>query len=68
MTLTGYNQHLSNKSFVEKRDRKQRGAFVGYKNKLNINEDLATKDNWTKEDIEKRTIILVDRCLEMFNL
>lgn len=69
LTITGYNSKLSNLSFIEKRDRKEKtGAFVGYRNGLNLNEDLVSVDEWTKESIEKRTAKLVDRAMEAFRL
>ncbi len=37
-------------AFIEKRDRKDsNGANVGYRNGLNLNEDLVSVDSWTKK-------------------
>ncbi len=65
LTITGYNSKLSNMPFVEKRDRKDsNGANVGYRNGLNLNDDLVSVDSWTKEQIEARTEKLVKLALK----
>ena len=67
LTITGYNSKLSNMPFVEKRDRKDsNGANVGYRNGLNLNDDLVSVDSWTKEQIEARTEKLVKLALKAF--
>ena len=67
LTVTGYNSALSNYSFVQKRDRTNKeGKFIGYKNGLEVNYDLAEKDSWTIEDIISRTDRLVKEVTEMF--
>ncbi|MBR4569337.1 MAG: DUF262 domain-containing protein, partial [Candidatus Riflebacteria bacterium] len=44
LTVTGYNSSLSNLSFLEKRDRvNSQKLFVGYKNGLEINKEIAQK-------------------------
>jgi hypothetical protein len=49
LTITGYNSKLGNKSFIEKRDRKDtRGKYVGYKNGLFINGVLRKKGSSCK--------------------
>ncbi|MCG2688587.1 HNH endonuclease family protein [Candidatus Parcubacteria bacterium] len=69
LTLTGFNQKLSNFDFERKRDRKnQEGNYIGYKNGLFLNEDLKDKNNWTKEDIIKRTKKIVDLAVEIFKV
>lgn len=69
LTITGYNSTLSNKPFLEKRDRKDSdGNFIGYRNGLNLNADIALQDNWTSEKIVNRTNVLVDKILRMFKL
>ena len=67
-TITGYNSTLGNKSFEEKRDRKSKDGkrFIGYKNGLEINRGIATKDTWTIEDIKARTTALVDELIEIY--
>lgn len=67
LTMTGYNSKLSNKSFHEKRDRKDNeGRYVGYRNGLFLNRTLNDKTKWTIEDIKERTNQLVDLSLELF--
>lgn len=69
LTVTGYNSTLSNLSFEEKRDRlNAQKLFVGYKNGLEINKELAKKDKWTVPDIIKRTDDLVSQLLVMYKL
>lgn len=67
LTITGYNSALSNKSFEEKRDRKSKdGRFIGYKNGLEINREIAKKDSWTIDDIKSRTDTLVADLLKVY--
>ena len=67
LTITGYNSSLSNFSFVQKRDRTNKeGKFIGYKNGLEVNHELANKDVWTINDIEERTERLVNEVLELY--
>lgn len=68
LTITGYNSTLGNKSFEEKRDRKSKDGkrFIGYKNGLEINREIATKDIWTIEDIKARTTDLVNKLIEIY--
>ena len=68
LTITGYNSTLGNKSFEEKRDRKNKDGkrFIGYKNGLEINREIATKDIWTIEDIKARTTDLVNKLIEIY--
>jgi hypothetical protein len=69
LTITGYNSTLSNKSFNDKRDRKDgNGRFIGYRNGLNINEDVVNKEVWTVDIIKSRTDRMVQKILEMFKL
>lgn len=69
LTITAYNSTLSNKGFIEKRDRKDnKGEHIGYKNNLNLNADLADKEKWTVDDIEKRTEALINQALALFKL
>ena len=69
LTITGYNSSLSNLSFIEKRDRTNKDKrYVGYKNTLEINKELAEKDSWTVTDIENRTETLVKQLVEMYKL
>lgn len=69
LTITGYNSALSNLSFVEKRDRlNAQKLYVGYRNGLEINKELAEKDSWTVQDIIDRTNKLVAQLLVMYKL
>ena len=69
LTITAYNSALGNKSFEEKRDRTDKnGNFVGYKNSLPLNEQLATATTWTRDDIEERTKSLVSLACSTFAL
>lgn len=68
LTITGYNSTLGNKSFEEKRDRKSRDGqrYIGYKNGLEINREIADKDAWTIEDIKTRTTALVEKLMKVY--
>lgn len=69
LSITGYNSTLGNKSFADKRDRKDsREQYIGYKNGLGLNQELAQVDAWTAADIERRTSELADRALSIFRL
>lgn len=69
LTVTAYNSTLSNYSFQEKRDRlNPQKMYVGYKNGLGINKDIAMKDSWTVNDIVNRTDKLSKQLLEIFKL
>lgn len=69
LTLTGYNPNLGTLSFVDKRDRKdEEGNFIGYKNRLHLNDDVRDNDKWTIYDIENRTSRLVDKAVQLFSL
>ncbi len=69
LTISGYNSNLGNKSFEEKRDRKDRqGRCLGYLNGLYLNEDLAKTDKWNIESIDSRTSKLVGETLNLFAL
>lgn len=69
LTISGYNSNLSNKSFEEKKERKDsNGAFIGYRNGLNLNSDVCAKDEWTVEIIKNRTDTLVKLIIEIFRM
>lgn len=69
LTITAYNSTLGNKSFLEKRDRTDNaGRFIGYKNGLALNEDLAIMEAWTAADIDARTERLARRAVARFPL
>ena len=69
LTISGFNSSLSNKSFIDKRDRADReGRSVGYKNGLKLNEELAKTERWSIPQIEVRTSKIVDRAMVLFKL
>lgn len=69
LTITGYNSKLGNKSFEEKRDRKDsRGKCVGYKNGLFLNTDLRDAKSWTVTDIQDRTSVLAAKAVQLFSM
>lgn len=69
LTLTGFNQNLSNFDFMVKRDRKNKeNNYIGYKNGLYLNEDLKDREAWVETDIEKRTDKLVGVALDIFKI
>ena len=66
LTLTGYNSQLSNMSFDRKQNRTKDGKFIGFKNGLWLNEEIKDASTWTKESIEQRTELLVEKALDIF--
>lgn len=77
LTLTGYNQKLSNMSFEDKKNRKitkskkdgtKNEIYVGYRNGLKLNEDIVKLDSWHIENIIERTEKLVKFFAERFTL
>ncbi|WP_286958932.1 DUF262 domain-containing protein [Arsenicicoccus sp. UBA7492] len=69
LTITAYNSNLGNKSFVEKRDRRDsKGRPIGYRNGLSLNAELSTKERWTAQDIDERTDQLADQVIKRFPL
>lgn len=69
LTLTGFNQNLSNFDYLKKRDRVDSGGrSIGYKNGLYLNKELSAKDSWKEEDIEKRTTELINHAIDLFKV
>lgn len=69
LTITGYNSTLSNKAFAEKKERKDsNGQYIGYRNGLNLNDDVCDKDEWTVDIIKARTDRMVKEIMTMFAL
>ena len=68
LTVTGYNQNLSNMPFEQKRDRKSKDKTkdVGYRNGLFLNQDIVAEDRWTINKILNRTDKLVAITREMY--
>jgi len=69
LTISGFNSTLGNRSFEEKRDRKDKdGHFVGYRNGLKLNEDLVICQTWDVSKIESRTRELVKQAVKLFKM
>lgn len=69
LTISGFNSALGNKRFEDKRDRMDKqGRAVGYKNGLKLNEDLASVNGWTVDQIDLRTEKLVNEVTQLFKL
>lgn len=68
LTITGYNQYLSNMSFERKKERKSKDKSkeVGYRNGLYLNQDVVSEIEWTIDKIKTRTDKLVNILLEMY--
>ena len=68
LTITGYNQNLSNMAFEQKRDRKSKDKTkdVGYRNGLYLNQDVVNEDTWTIKKITVRTDSIVETLLDMY--
>lgn len=68
LTITGYNQNLSNMSFEQKRDRtsKDKTKEIGYKNGLYLNKEVVNQSEWTVDKIKNRTDVLVKTLMEMY--
>jgi len=64
LTLTGYNQEYSNKSFIEKRDMKKGFRESG----LKINRYLAKLNEWTEDEIKKRAEKLSEFALKIWGI
>ena len=75
LTFSGYNTELSNKSFIDKRDHRDKNDnFTGLRTELFLNEsiadygDIAEKTNWTIHDIDRRSNVLSKLLIEMYKL
>jgi hypothetical protein len=56
LTLSGYNSKLGTMEFLKKRDRQNdKGDFIGYRNGLYLNADLATRTEWNEAAMTART-------------
>ena len=44
------------------------GQYIGYRNGLNLNDDVCDKDEWTVEMIKQRTDRMVKEIMAMFAL
>ena len=78
LTLTPYNSEMSNSSFIVKRDYNPSGSeYEGLRSGLFLNEsivdsdrdeDISNKEEWTAEDINRRTDILSDLVIKLYTL
>lgn len=68
LTLTGYNPNLSNQSFEDKKNKQKDGKYIGFKNKLVLNDDVVCEDKWTIENIKRRTDKFVQFFIKEFTL
>ena len=68
LTITGYNQNLSNMSFEQKKDRKSKDKAkdMGYRNGLYLNQTVVNEDSWTIDKIKARTNMLVQTLKDMY--
>lgn len=68
LTITGYNQNLSNMSFEQKKDRKSKDKTkdMGYRNGLYLNQTVVNEDSWTIDKIKARTDMLVQTLKDMY--
>jgi hypothetical protein len=77
LTLTPYNSELGQKSFVDKKNKQDKGNFVGLKLPLILNESIPnigmnetidSKESWTIEDINRRTEELANKILDFYKI
>ena len=78
LTLTGYNSEMSDKSFIEKRDYRTSNSktnYTGLRTPLYINQsiaeegiDISEKNEWTIQDINRRTQILAKIIIDDYKL
>lgn len=69
LTISGYNSALGNKSFDEKKDRRDKsGKPVGYNNGLNLNKWVFEQSTWGEKQILERTEELASRAFALFRI
>lgn len=67
LTITGYNSSLSDKPFLEKRDGSSKDEKLGYKDsKYRLTSQLVQYSKWTKEELEQRGDMMVERLLTLY--
>ena len=68
LTITGYNQNLSNMSFEQKKERKTKDKKkdIGYRNGLFLNQTVVNEEAWTIAKIKARTDMIVKTLLKMY--
>lgn len=64
LTLTGYNSEYSDRTFIDKRDRK--GGFK--ESPIRINKEIAEMDKWNEDSIKKRAEILSAQAVNVWIL
>lgn len=71
LTLSPYNAELGQKPFHEKRDKQDNGKYVGLRSGLYLNKSIfhsvstfEDKTSWTIEDIDKRTMIMINEIIK----
>lgn len=77
LTLTGYNSEMSARTFVDKKDYRDKSTNIetGLKTKLFLNDSIAApneniqnKTDWTIADIDRRTKFLIEKIIAIFDL
>ncbi len=69
LTLSGYNSNLGTMDFIKKRDRKnEQGDFIGYRNNLYLNSDLANRESWNEAAIAQRTEKMLKEVMSILSL
>ncbi|NLA64887.1 MAG: DUF262 domain-containing protein [Leucobacter sp.] len=69
LTITGYNSSLGQRSFTAKRDHQDKqGNWIGYRNQLNLNSDLAQQETWGVQEIQERSSRLAAEVLARYPL
>lgn len=69
LTLSGYNSKLGTMEFLKKRDRKNdQGDFIGYRNGLYLNADLASREDWNEAAITTRTDKMLKEVMSILSL
>jgi hypothetical protein len=69
LTISGYNSALGNKSFDEKKNRRDKsGKPVGYNNGLNLNQWVFEQETWGEKQILERTEHLAARAFHLFRI
>jgi hypothetical protein len=55
--------------FIKKRDRKnEQGDFIGYRNNLYLNSDLANRESWNEAAIAQRTEKMLKEVMSILSL
>ena len=67
LTLSGFNSTLSNDSFQAKKEKvDDKGRAIGFKNGIKLKEYIVKQEKWTPQNIEERTLNLVDETIKLF--